>query len=253
MRTIFANLWKLYVGVIFSVLAVLTYPVLFLLLLSEKGKRKAFAIFTAWSWLMRVCCLYFVRVRGNRKSLPTEPVVIISNHSSYLDIFLMYSILPHHPFLFLGKAEILKYPLIKTYFKRLNIPVFRNDKVRAGRSFIQSLQAVRNGWSLVIFPEGGIADEALPALQEFKDGAFVLAKKTGVPVLPLTFLDNYHLFSDPGNWTGQAHPGLSRVVIHDIIPAEKVASMTAEELKQTCFDTINSSLLEHYPHLRKIM
>ena len=52
----------------------------------------------------------------------------MANHTSYLDIFLMYSILPKYPFVFLGKSEILSYPLIGTFFKDLNVPVDRKDK-----------------------------------------------------------------------------------------------------------------------------
>jgi 1-acyl-sn-glycerol-3-phosphate acyltransferase len=81
----------------------------------------------------------------------------------------MYSIFPKHPFLFLGKDEILTYPIIKTYFKGLNIPVYRKDKRKAAISFIQAKKAVRDGWSIVIFPEGGIPDENKPALIPFKN------------------------------------------------------------------------------------
>ena len=98
----------------------------------------------------------------------------------------------------MGKSEILSYPLMKTFFKRLNIPVFRNDKRLAAKSFIQAKQALAAGWSIVLFPEGGIPDENRPSMIPFKEGAFKLAKSANVPLVPITFLDNHHIFSDPG-------------------------------------------------------
>ncbi len=141
----------------------------------------------------------------------------------------------------MGKSEILGYPLMKTFFKRLNIPVFRNDKRLAAKSFIQAKQALASGWSIVLFPEGGIPDENRPTMIPFKEGAFKLAKSAKVPLVPLTFLDNHHIFSDPGD-LDYAHPGISRVIMHPIVTAEQVASMTDKELSDFCFDTIAEPL-----------
>ena len=69
---------------------------------------------------MRIFCFYIVR-NVQSAELPDGPYIIVANHTSYLDIFFMYSMLPKHPFVFLGKSEILTYPIIRTYFKNLNI------------------------------------------------------------------------------------------------------------------------------------
>lgn len=143
----------------------------------------------------------------------------------------------------MGKSEILSYPLVKTFFKKLNIPVYRKDRVKAAKSFIQAKQSIENGWSIVIFPEGGIPDDNRPQMIPFKDGAVKLAKIAKIPIVPLTFLDNYHLFSDPDqlDW---AHPGISRVVIHEIIPTEKVLALSDAELNTYCFDVLAQPLRE---------
>ncbi len=249
-RAFCANLWKIYVGIIFTFFAVLTFPVLRILMLSEKGRKRSFGFFIFWSWMIRFLCFYFV-LKNKHPKLPAEQMIIIANHTSYLDIFLMYSILPKHKFVFLGKSEILKYPLIRTYFKDMNIPVFRNDRVKAAKSFVQAKKSLDKGWSLVIFPEGGIADENLPQLNSFKEGAFRLAKKSEVAILPITFLDNFHLFSDPTHIFGGAHPGLSRVIIHDLISVEIVRTSTVEELMNLSYDVINKPILHYYGNAEK--
>lgn len=198
---------------------------------------------------MRIFCLYPVRFK-KRSSLPKAPYIIVANHSSYLDIFLMYSILPNSPFLFLGKGEILKYPIIKTYFKGLNIPVHRKDRAKAARSFIMSKEAVAKGWSLVIFPEGGIPDDNNPKMMPFKKGAFRLAKELKVPIIPVTFTNNYQLFSDPTQFLGPARPGFSKVYVHEYISPGTYEEMTESELSDYCFNIINEALLQEYPKMK---
>ena len=113
---ILTNLWKLYIGLVFSILAILLYPLFLVVLIKSSWKKYSFRLFVLWSWLMRIFCFYHVRC-VKRAKLPDGPYIIVANHSSYLDIFFMYSILPKHPFLFLGKSEILTYPIIRTYLK----------------------------------------------------------------------------------------------------------------------------------------
>lgn len=191
---------------------------------------------------MQVLTLVFV-LKKNKQKLPKEPCIIVSNHASYFDIFLMYSIVPHHPFLFMGKAEILSYPLVKRFFINLNIPVHRKNQRLAAMSFIQAKQALKEGWSVVLFPEGGIPDDNVPAMIPFKEGAFKLAKSANVPIVSMTFLDNYHVFSEPFH-CDYAHPGISRVVFHPVISAEEVSKLTDAELSAKAFELIAAPLRE---------
>ena len=77
---------------------------------------------------------------------------------------------------------------------------------------------------------------------DFKDGAFKLAKSGKVGVLPLTFKNNYHLFSDPEELLGFAHPGLAEIIIHPFIFKETVVLLTEQELNKKTFEAINSVL-----------
>lgn len=248
-RGIFGLLWKLYVGIIFVIFALALYPFFLILLTSEKGKKISFRLFVFWSWMMRIFCFYHVKKVENAV-LPDGPYIIVANHTSYLDIFFMYSILPKHPFLFLGKGEILNYPILKTYFKGLNIPVHRKDRAKAAQSFNQAKKAVRQGWSIVIFPEGGIPDDDNPKMIPFKGGAFRLAKALEIPIVPVTFTNHYKLFSDPEMLLGPARPGISRVYIHPAIEVETIDALGLTELMEECFNTINRPILEEHPHLR---
>jgi 1-acyl-sn-glycerol-3-phosphate acyltransferase len=149
----------------------------------------------------------------------------------------------------MGKSEILSYPILKTYFKKLHIPVFRNDRLKAAKSFIHAKKAVAHDWSLVIFPEGGIPDTNKPQMIAFKEGAFKLAKKLNIPIVPITFTNNHLLFSDPSDVFGPAHPGISRVYIHPHFSVETMQTMSQDELMIACFDRINHPLKLEYPSL----
>lgn len=235
-------LYKIYVGAIFVCTLLLFYPFIYITLLKLEWRKFSFPINVTWSFLVRVLTLVHV-VYAKKAPTPKGPYLIIANHTSFFDIFLMYSILPKHRFLFMGKSEILSYPLVKTFFKRLNIPVYRNDRVKAAKSFIQAKQAIQNGWSIVLFPEGGIPDENRPQMIPFKVGAFKLAKSAAIPIVAVTFLDNYHIFSDPDQ-LDYAHPGISRVVVHPAISVETVASLSEEALADYCFNLIAAPLRE---------
>ena len=230
---------------LFIVTLLLFYLPIFLLLLQENTKKKAFPIFVVWCQLL--CFLAGYRIRPKTTfTVPEGPSVFVANHTSFLDILFMYLLFPHHPFLFLGKAELLKVPLVKTFFKRLHIPVYRNKGGRNAHKALESADlALKKGWSIIIFPEGGIKEHLVPALQVFKDGAFRLAKNNNVPIVPITFLNNYRLLEDPAVKNSVARPGVAHVVVHPNIPVPTVSISSLEDLKAIAFQTINQSLLNN--------
>ena len=234
--------WKIYFGIFFLISIVLFYPIILPFLFSEKGKKRSFRLFVIWSWTVRLFGFYSVRKIKNFKP-PNGPYIIVANHTSFLDIFLLPSILPFNPFLFLGKSEILMYPLLKTYFKRLNIPVYRGSGIRAARSLIKASKALKEGWSLAIFPEGGIPEYGHPKMIPFKNGAFQLAKSANVPIVPVTFLNNYRLLSEPKKILRPARPGRSDVFIHQYISIEEVQALSKKELNAKCFSIVNGPIV----------
>lgn len=242
--------WKIIVGTVFFITAILFYPFLALTVRKPSLHKLAFKGFVCWSWTFRILLFYHVE-RVQAEQLPNTALIFAPNHASFLDIFLLPSLFPKHPFLFMGKAEILSYPIIKAYFKTFNIPVFRDNKIKAAKSFVQAKQALKNNWSIVIFPEGGIPDWDRPRMMEFKDGAFLLAKGTNTAIVPITFENNFSLFSDPDDLFGPARPGLSKVVIHAPISSDMVEEMSLSNLKKQCFETINTPLMKRYPRLTK--
>ncbi|MCD8539302.1 MAG: 1-acyl-sn-glycerol-3-phosphate acyltransferase [Leadbetterella sp.] len=140
----------------------------------------------------------------------------------------------------MGKSSVKKVPLLGYLFARLHIQVDRGDKNSRTRSFKRSMEALKEGRSLFIMPEGGILSETIPVMkQPFKDGAFVLAIESKTPVVPITFVNLYRIM--PGTFIFWDFP---RVILHPpVFPEGK----TAEELKQEVY-TIIQTEIDRYAH-----
>ena len=242
MKIVFSYFFKLYLALLFLVTLILFYVPILILLLREDTKKKAFPIFVFWCRLICLLAGYRVKPRSTYE-VPEAPFVLIANHTSFLDIVFMYLLFPKHPFLFLGKAELMKVPLVKTFFKRLHIPVYRKGGPNANKALETADKAIKNGWCVIIFPEGGIKEDLVPALQPFKDGAFRLAKNNSVPLVPITFMNNHILFEDPAAKNSIARPGVADVVVHRIIDKQTVLENEIDVLKKIAFERINEPFI----------
>lgn len=240
MKIVLYKCYKIYAYAIFALTLIPFYPITVLLIRSKKTKKWSTNVFWIWSNLLSI--LFFIFVKKNQTKLPKGPAIIVANHTSHLDIFLMYQILPHRHIVFMGKSEILSYPLIKTYFKHLHIPVNRNDKRQAAHAMLLAKSKLQEGWSIVIFPEGGIPDNLAPDLAEFKPGAFVMAQKNQVPIIPISMIDHYKLLSEPQNNQGSALPGISHVHIHPYLDSNEIRELDVEYLMRETRLMIRSKL-----------
>lgn len=220
------------------------YPVFLVLLKDDTKTDKAFKVKRLWA--RTICVLTFVKIRvKGKKNLPKKPYVICANHASYLDIVIMFCIIPE-TFLFLGKAELLKWPIVRVFFKNMDIPVDRSNKVKAAHSIELTKLAVQKGYSIAIFPEGLIPDERIPQMRRFKNGAFTLAISQQVPIVPITFETNWKLFSHHGDLFGKGSPGFTKTIIHKPIQTKGLTDKDLVSLSNQTFDVIEAPLLKHY-------
>ena len=140
--------------------------------------------------------------------------MFVANHTSMTDIMLMLYVI-RNPFVFVGKAELAKIPLFGFFYKKTCILVDRDNVKSRINVFVEAQKKLNQGFSVCIFPEGGVPDEEPLLLNEFKDGAFRLAIEHGIPIAPMSFHDNKKRFSYTFFSGG---PGKMRVRVHEIIP-----------------------------------
>jgi 1-acyl-sn-glycerol-3-phosphate acyltransferase len=118
-----------------------------------------------------------------KQRIGQPPYILMSNHQSALDIMSLLHGLPIS-FRFVAKQELFKIPIFGWALKRAGyISLDRKNPRQALKDMDVAAQRIRDGSSLVIFPEGtrSLDGKLLP----FKKGAFSLAMKAGVPIVPV--------------------------------------------------------------------
>lgn len=199
--------------------------------------------FYAKLWLF--CAGIRLKVEGKKNIIEGQPFLICSNHSSFVDIPCLYSIIDQY-FVFTGKKEIEKWPLFHLFYTSgMNILVDRHNKAGALKAFKRMIEVVDEGYPIAIFPEGTISKTA-PKLTEFKTGTVALAIQKQLPILPITFTTNWKRLQRKGLWKGKAGPGISEVIIHPLLITEGLNRQDANSLQTRLHSIINAPLSEKY-------
>ena len=124
-----------------------------------------------------------VQVVGLENIDASRSAIYMSNHQSNFDIPVFFSALPIQ-FRWLAKAELFKIPIFGQAMRRAGyISVDRSNTKSALVSLKKAAQSIRNGTSVLIFPEGTRSEDAL--LLPLKTGGFILALDAGVPIVPM--------------------------------------------------------------------
>lgn len=143
-----------------------------------------------WSWLIMKTISSPVKVTGLDKIDTSKPHVYAVNHASALDIPVLYVYLPFQ-FRIVFKKELLKYPIVGWHLRRSG-QVCVDPQNRGGAIGIRwALKTLKSGMPLVIFPEGGRTRDG--AIKPFMPGAFFLAIKAQVDIVPVALVGTYEL------------------------------------------------------------
>lgn len=173
-----APLYQLYALGTFTVLAL---GVLLLILpVPSQSLRRRMVRATA-RLALRLCGMP-VQVQFPER-LPEGPCVVVANHASYLDGIVLYAALPP-VFGFVIKREMSRVPLANLLLRRIGSHyVDRGRGPKGARDARKLLKQARAGGALAFFPEGTFQQQ--PGLGPFRQGAFVIAAKTQLPVVPV--------------------------------------------------------------------
>ena len=245
----FYLLYKLWIGLVFWLTLLALYPLFRIFLSSRRFYPKAFRLKRFWSLLLGVLLGCPVR-RAFRGKLPKPPYIIVSNHSSYLDTFFMYRVFSDY-FVFLGKGELLKWPLFRRFFRTTDIAVHRDNSRKSYQAMTLAADALKRGECVAIYAEGTIPHSS-PRMKPFKNGAFRLAAEVGVPIVPVTWQSNYRIMRDPEKPFEYSAPNAVRVVIHEPVWAAGQSEEDVVHLRNEVFRVIDSALPEafrkHHDH-----
>jgi len=157
----------------------------------------------SWRWGMVQRCLKFLafvtatplKIKGVENLLPKgTPSIVVVNHSSYLDSMVLMATLSSR-FSFIAKAELKKHPSIRIALERINTQfVERFDMSQSLEDTKHLTGLLQRGHSLILFPEGTFS--RVSGLMPFKLGAFSMAAKANVPVVPIAIRGTRSILRD---------------------------------------------------------
>jgi 1-acyl-sn-glycerol-3-phosphate acyltransferase len=146
--------------------------------------------------------------------------MVVANHESTADPFL----LSHLPWdmRWVGKEELFKMPVLGWMMKfGGDIPLRRGEKNSVLEMLDECLRTLRAGMSVMMFPEGTRSKDA--ELLPFKPGAFELAIRAGVPVLPVALAGTHSCRPKGSKWFGRAR------AIAKVLPPVSTEGLTVED------------------------
>lgn len=167
-----------------------------------------------------------VRTEGMER-LPEGGAILVSNHQSLVDIPLFLSVFPK-PVKFLAKRELGEIPLFgKAMGYAGNLFIDRDDPRDAVHLMREAARRIAKGQVVVIFPEGTRSPDG--AIGEFKSGAFYIARKAGVPILPV-YIDGGRRALPKGSLL--FHPAEMVVRVLEPLSVEGIGSLPQQEIAE---------------------
>lgn len=238
--------YKIYFLFCFVLFLILLFPVFYYLLADKNRFPRAFVSMRFYAFIINSLALVKLKVEGEN-NIPAEgSYIICPNHSSYIDIPCTYVIFKKY-FVFTGKKEIEKWPLFHIFYTSgMNILVDRKSRSGSFRAFKRIAEEIDRGNPLIIFPEGTVSKVA-PRLTEFKSGAFAMAIQKQIPILPVTFINNWERLQKGSFFTAKAGPGCSDVIIHKPVYTQDLTKDDVDSLQNLVRGIIDEPLLKRFP------
>lgn len=145
------------------------------------------------AWAKITCWLtpVIVKVHGRHHISPKQSYVIVANHQTGFDIFMLYGYLGIY-FKLIMKKELRKIPFIGFASEKVgHIFIDRTSPRNAMKSLEEARKKLTGGTSVVIFPEGTRSNSE--KMRPFKRGAFKLALDLQRPILPVTIINSWRI------------------------------------------------------------
>jgi 1-acyl-sn-glycerol-3-phosphate acyltransferase len=151
----------------------------------DRCGERVHGIATVWARIQLWAAGISVSVEG-AEHIAAPPYLFMSNHQSALDISVLLSCLPV-PFKFVAKRELFRIPVFGRAIKKAGyINIDRDNPREALKAIEDAVAKIKSGVSVLIFPEGTRSPDG--NLLPFMKGAFSLATRAGVPVVPLAVI-----------------------------------------------------------------
>lgn len=196
---------------------------------------------TAMKVLRGVLWILGIRVRAEGvENIPPGVCIFAANHVSNLDPIAFVPAIPRRVAL-LAKKQLFRIPILSTGMRLTKlVPVDREDREAAARSVETAVNYLRGGLSFAIYPEGTRSRDG--RLQPFKKGAFLMAIRAGVPVVPVSIVGAQDLMQK-GEWF--VRPGDVIIRFGPAVDASKYTEHHRGELLARVHELVAAGLPEN--------
>lgn len=204
------------------------------------GNGSFWGYYPAMLWGKALAALSLVRVKvyGRENIDKNTSYVFVANHQGAYDIFAIYGYLGHK-FRWMMKQSLRKIFLVGFACEKAgHIYVDRRSPSAVKRTIENAEERLRNGVSLVVFPEGTRSHDG--KLGPFKKGAYQLALQFNLPLVPITIDGAYAVMPRDSKLP---RPGVIRLTIHKPIPAP-----TDEQKRTEVIDQTRAAIASALPH-----
>lgn len=181
-----------------------------------------------------------VTVIGKEKIQTNKSYVIVANHQSQYDIFVIYGWMPVD-FRWVMKIQLRDVPFLGyACYKIGHIYIDRSNPEAAKASINAARDRIKGGTCIMFFPEGTRSVDG--RLLDFKKGAFKFALDMNLPVLPVTIVNTRNVLPAKSL---KLFPGSAKLIIHDPIDISQHSEETIGEIMNTARKRIQQGLDQH--------
>lgn len=239
MRVLLVYLWRFWMVILGTVLTLIFFLPVYILSIRKQDYKSCYFFIRLWAIGMFYGMGFRYRIinKTDKKIDKDQAYIIISNHTSIMDVMLPCILFPNHPLCYVGKKELEKIPIFGSVYRRVCVMVDRKSARSRADVYRRCAERMKDGQSVVIFPEGGVPDDDNIILDEFKDGAFILSTKHQFPIAVFTFKGLKKMFPFDNK---KGYPGRVDIFFNDILEPDS----TLKELKEKAYNEMKLSLFE---------
>jgi 1-acyl-sn-glycerol-3-phosphate acyltransferase len=208
-------------------------------LVSGSGRLQHYCMYR-WSkdnlWLSRTR----VEIEGLEYIDREHPQIFVANHSGLHDILSLAANLPVQ-FRWVAKKSLFRVPFMGWHMRRAGYFAIDYENPRStAKSIAEAARAIQGGMSAILFPEGGRSVDGV--LNKFYSGAFSLALRTGVPLVPIILEGSYRVIIP---MTLRVNPGvILRIRIDRPVDLSAYTKADRHRLMDDIFQIMSRSLEE---------
>lgn len=205
----------------------------------DRSGNRSHRISSLWA---RLLCQFSgspVKITGLENILQDRAQIFVANHQSFFDIFALSGYLPVQ-MRWVAKASLFRIPFVGWAMQAAGyISVDRSNKKKAYQSFVATVEKVKQGYSVVIFPEGTRSEDG--TIGPFKKGSHLLAVRAKAPMVPVTVIGTGDIIKKNSL---VITPGPIHIVISPPVYTDSSSTKEGESLLEEIRETICTTYAE---------